>query len=231
MLAISATNAALAIIIGLTLSNTLRPGDHLTVSTSIAAQVKSEVPEAKKIDFIRELTNYIPNSIIRPFLDNSIISIIILALLSGLALRQVKNEQSAGGSRLPRRRTTRRNPLPRARAGSRRRDRIRPPGRLRRCGEDDRARRVHALVGLAAYVGVAVLGLAIQVLVVYQAWIVFVSDRTLREFWTGARDAVVYALRREQQPRFTPGHAPVSGPDEGLSPVRPARGMRRHESQ
>src|SRR5207253_172658 len=50
------------------------------------------------------------------------------------------------------------------------------------------------LVGLAAYVGVAILGLAIQVLVVYQAWIVLVARLSLRQFWAGARDAVVYAL-------------------------------------
>lgn len=195
MLAISATNAALAIIIGLTLSNTLRPGDHLTVSTSIAAEVKSEVPEAKKIDFIRELTNYIPNSIIRPFLDNSIISIIILALLSGLALRQVKNEQTAQGDHAYRvveqLVATLYRALEMVLGGVIAFVPLAVFGVVAKMiGQEG----FTPLVGLAAYVGVAVLGLAIQVLVVYQAWIIFVSDRTLREFWTGARDAVVYAL-------------------------------------
>jgi DAACS family dicarboxylate/amino acid:cation (Na+ or H+) symporter len=50
------------------------------------------------------------------------------------------------------------------------------------------------LLGLGAYVGVALLGLAIQVLVVYQGWVVLVSRMPLRRFWSGARDAVVYAL-------------------------------------
>src|SRR6185312_888832 len=48
--------------------------------------------------------------------------------------------------------------------------------------------------GLAAYVGVAVLGLAIQVFVVYQAWIIVAARMPLRRFWGGAKEAVVYAL-------------------------------------
>jgi Na+/H+-dicarboxylate symporter len=50
------------------------------------------------------------------------------------------------------------------------------------------------LKGLAVYVGVGLLGLAIQVLVVYQSWIVVTRSMTLREFWSGAREALVYAM-------------------------------------
>lgn len=197
MLAITATNAVLAILIGLTLSNTLRPGDHLTVSKSIVEQSTAATPnaEAKRIDFLRELTNYIPSSVVRPFLDNSIISIIILALLSGIALRRVKAEQSARGEHDYR-------AVEQVVATLYRAIEVVLGGVIafvplavfgvvaKMIGQEG----FTPLVGLAAYVGVAVLGLAIQVLFVYQAWIVFVSQRTLRDFWTGARDAVVYAL-------------------------------------
>ena len=47
--------------------------------------------------------------------------------------------------------------------------------------------------GLGPYVGVALLGLGLQVFVVYQAWLVFVARVWLRWFWRGARDAVAYA--------------------------------------
>ena len=49
--------------------------------------------------------------------------------------------------------------------------------------------------GLAIYVGVAALGLAIQVLVVYQAWIVFVARMPLSRFWSGAT-MVASSIRR-----------------------------------
>lgn len=50
------------------------------------------------------------------------------------------------------------------------------------------------IIGLSAYVGVVMLGLAIQVLVVYQAWMIFVARMSLRRFWAGAREPVAYAL-------------------------------------
>jgi DAACS family dicarboxylate/amino acid:cation (Na+ or H+) symporter len=95
MIAISLTNAVIAVVIGLTLSNMLRPGDHLDIPTPAAGkQVKGEaVPGVRKIDFVKELTSYIPTSVVQPFLDNSVISIIILAVLAGASLRHVKNEQ------------------------------------------------------------------------------------------------------------------------------------------
>ena len=122
--------------------------------------------------------------------------------------------------------------LPDDRGDARLGDRARPAGGLRRRRPDDRAATGFApFRGLAAYVGVAVLGLAIQVLVVYQAWIVLVARMSLRRFWSGARDAVVYALGIEQQPGDPAGHAPVPRPDEGLAPVGAAGGLRRDEPE
>ena len=46
--------------------------------------------------------------------------------------------------------------------------------------------------GLGPYVGVALLGLGLQVALVYQAWLLFAGVR-LSWFWKGARDPVVYA--------------------------------------
>src|SRR3954453_23728819 len=72
MIAITMTNAAIAVLIGLTLSNVLRPGDHLDLaSASLGNRAKAELaPTARKIDFVRELTGYIPTSVVQPFLDN-----------------------------------------------------------------------------------------------------------------------------------------------------------------
>ena len=41
------------------------------------------------------------------------------------------------------------------------------------------------LLGLGAYVGVAMLGLGIQVFIVYQAWLVLAARMSLRRFWSG----------------------------------------------
>jgi Na+/H+-dicarboxylate symporter len=50
------------------------------------------------------------------------------------------------------------------------------------------------LRGLAVYLAVGLLGLAIQIFFIYHAWIRLAVRKGLRWFWSGARDAIVYAL-------------------------------------
>lgn len=199
MVAISLTNAFIAVVIGLTLSNLLRPGDHLAIPAVVGAI--SDVPplapgQIRKLDFVRELGSYLPKNVVQPFLENSVIMIVILAVFAGSALRVVKNERERAGE----------SGIPVIEEGV---------ATLFRAIEVALgwviafvplavfgvvARTIGAerdlwetIKGLGAYIGVALLGLAIQILV-YQAWVVFVARKSLRWFWAGARDAIVYAL-------------------------------------
>ena len=197
MVAITLTNAVLAVSIGLTLSNLLRPGDYLRapILSATAPTGPVPVPKIQRIDFLRELLAYLPKNIVQPLLENSVITIVMLAVLAGWALRRVKMEQEAVGD--TRYRVVEAWVTTVLRAIEVMLGAVialvplavfavvaRTVGR----GEFDRFR------GLAAYVVVAVLGLAIQVLVVYQSWIVVVARMSLKRFWAGARDAVVYAM-------------------------------------
>ena len=200
MLTVSAINGALALGIGLGLSNALRPGDRLdTAITRPVFEGKAGRPAAgfavKPIDFVEAILGYVPKSVVRPFLDNSVISIILLALLCGWALRKVKDEQEARGEVGYR-------AVEGLVTSALRAVEVMLGGVLtlvpiavfcvvaKTVGHDG----FRPLAGLAVYVGVAVLGLAIQVLVVYQLWLVLVAKVPLAAFWSGARDAVVYAL-------------------------------------
>jgi Na+/H+-dicarboxylate symporter len=207
MVAISLTNAALAVAIGLTLSNTLRPGAHRSVPppsvivkpTAAKPLVNATTDEVRTIDFLRELEGYLPRNVVRPFLDNSVITIVVLAVLAGASLRHVKNEQTRAGEHgyesveafvATAFRTTEVMlgavitlvPLAVFGVVAQTASRVTEPEGLAR------------LKALGWYLSVALLGLAIQVLVVYQAWVVLVARASLRWFWTGARDAVIYAL-------------------------------------
>jgi Na+/H+-dicarboxylate symporter len=194
MVAITLTNALIAVTIGLGLSTALRPGDHLAARLPADGAKALDAP-VRTIDFVREVSSYLPRNVLQPFLDNSVITIVVLAVLTGWALRHVKNEKELAGA------TSFRvvedfvanvfraievmlgaviTLVPLAVFGV----------VARTIGRDGFA----PIQGLAWYVGVAVLGLAIQVLVVYQAWVVLVARRPLRWFWSGARDAIVYAL-------------------------------------
>ncbi len=196
MVAISLTNALIAVAIGLTLSNVLQPGTYLrTLREQTGATASPIAGQVREIDFVRELSSYLPRNVVQPFLDNSVITIVILAVMLGGALRFVKNEQiGAGDSGY---RVVEDFVVTLFRAIEVMLGWVIAFVPLAVFGVVARTIGLNGfrpLVGLGWYVGVAILGLAIQVLIVYQAWVVLVARIPLRRFWSGARDAVVYAL-------------------------------------
>ena len=202
MVMISLTNAAIAIAIGLTLSNMIHPGRYFLLSempTSSVARAEYDktiraVPPGRTIDFVKDLVGFLPTSLLRPIVENAIITIVILAVVGGLALRRVKNEQ-----------------IERGETGY----------RAIEDGISSVYRAIEIILGWAVsliplavfgvvastvgrfgfkpfqglliYVAVGVIGLAIQVLVVYQGWLIFVARWPLRRFWAGAKEAVATA--------------------------------------
>jgi len=197
MVAISLTNAIIAVTVGLTISNVLRPGDHLsTLHSGVSKASETVIPSRlREVHFFSEAANFLPKNVVQPFLENSVITIVLLAVTVGGALRVVKAQQVRDGET-------------RFRAVE---DFVATVFKTievmlgwviafvplavfgvvaRTTGRDG----FEPLRGLVWYVGVAVLGLAFQVLVVYQVWLVLVARMPLRQFWSGARDAVVYAL-------------------------------------
>jgi Na+/H+-dicarboxylate symporter len=220
MVGISLTNATLAIVIGLTISNVLQPGRALTVGATegsspaavregqggapdrALARAKQEfgamakkVEPSRKIDFFGDLLGLVPTSAVRPFLDNTILSIVLVAVLGGAALRTVKGEQLRNG-----------------RDGYRVVEefvatayravevilawviQLVPIAVFGVVAATVGRYGLEPLRGLVVYLAVGILGLLFQVLVVYQAWLVFVARMPLRRFWSGAREAIVYAM-------------------------------------
>jgi Na+/H+-dicarboxylate symporter len=197
MVAIALSNAAIALCLGLVLANTLRAGERVSLASleAIAARRGGSEIALSRIDFVTELTGYLPRNIIRPFLDNSVITIVLLAVLIGAALRTVRREREAIGDN-----------------GFKSVEEL----------VSTLFRAIEVILGwVIAFVPIAVFcvvartigvegfrslqmlgwyllliltGLAIQVFVVYQLEIVLLARMPLRRFWTGAREAVVYAL-------------------------------------
>jgi Na+/H+-dicarboxylate symporter len=83
------TNTLVAISIGLLVANVLRPGDGgkalATTPTTKAA--------VKQLDPWSLLSDIIPDSVIKPLVDNNVISLIFVALAFGIVLRAIKTEQ------------------------------------------------------------------------------------------------------------------------------------------
>lgn len=203
MVTISMINATIAIGIGLAISHILQPGHYLNFGDSSAAAkaaksfgtiAKSVAPD-RHIAFLDDLIALVPTSVVKPFVENSVLSIVLISVLGGLALRRVKSEQQARGD-----------------------DSYWIVDRFFASGY----RAIEILLGwvvelvpiaifgvvaktvgeygfepfkgLAVYVGVGILGMAIQVGIVYQFWLAVVARMPLRRFWSGASEAILYAM-------------------------------------
>lgn len=107
LILICLVNVSVAFVIGLTLMNTLRPGDqwrgrleqiagYVQQASPDAGPARPEAPKAT-LDPLKNIAGYIPESLVDPFTKNNVITVVLLGLLGGAALRQVKLRQEAEG--------------------------------------------------------------------------------------------------------------------------------------
>lgn len=195
MITIAIINGTIALCIGLGLSNIFKPGSYLNLrdlSETLAAPTPSSLSKVEKIDFLKTLGSYFPTSIVQPFADNAVIPIVIIALLLGFGMRHVRKNPDHMSSI---------NDLETL------------VGALLQVTEivlhwiirlvplavfSVVARAVgeygfKPLQGLAVYVGIALLGMALHILITYQANIRLVARMSLKKFWKEAREPVIYA--------------------------------------
>jgi Na+/H+-dicarboxylate symporter len=83
------TNTLVAIAIGLFVANVLRPG--ASGQSLVVSQGKKEV--VKQLDPWGLLSDIIPDSVVKPLVDNNVISLIFVGLAFGIVLRAIKTEQ------------------------------------------------------------------------------------------------------------------------------------------
>jgi Na+/H+-dicarboxylate symporter len=83
------TNTLVAISIGLLVANVLRPG---TFGKSLVTTTPAQ-STIKQLDPWGLLSDLIPDSVIKPLVDNNVISLIFVALAFGIVLRAIKTEQ------------------------------------------------------------------------------------------------------------------------------------------
>lgn len=96
-------NVSVAFTIGLTLMNVLRPGHawegHIGELTAVPGLATAKTAPAdlslSPIDFV---ARWVPEGIVQPFLDNNVIAVVLLALLAGAAIRQIRKDPAAAES-------------------------------------------------------------------------------------------------------------------------------------
>jgi Na+/H+-dicarboxylate symporter len=193
MVGISAINAALAVLIGLTISNVLKPGRYLPIATGVGGPIEV-VPNARPIRILDDLLAMIPTNLVEPFRTNAIVSIVVLAVLGGLGLRRFKDEQISLGKHSYRALedfiTSVRRALELMLGWI---VALLPLAVFAVMAQTVGTQGLSALGGLAIYLVVVILGLALHVGLVYQGWVVFVARMPLKRFWAIMRHPVTYA--------------------------------------
>lgn len=187
-------NASIALTLGLLLSNLLEPGRSMVGFTPQDPELANSFA-SRKIDLMATVKSTIPTSVVAPFVDNLVLSIVILALLFGFGLRRARKEQQAAGAAAF-------QPLEDGVATLLRITEIVLGWVIqliplavfgvvaRSVGEHGYA----PLKGLAVYTLVGVGGLLLHATITYQLWLLLLTRVPLRKFWTEAREPVTTAL-------------------------------------
>ncbi len=90
------SNTLVAIIVGLFVSNTVQPGKWNNLVKPTAEKAAEIAAKSKGFDPWQLLDSIVPDSIIKPFADKtSVISLVLLGLGMGIALRMLKQQQIA----------------------------------------------------------------------------------------------------------------------------------------
>ncbi|HEY3498302.1 MAG TPA: dicarboxylate/amino acid:cation symporter, partial [Polyangiaceae bacterium] len=82
-------NTTVAILVGLAVANLLKPGRHSHLPPP------SKPPGVPKGDVVQQLLDNVPESLLRPLVENKVIGVVLLAVAFGLAARQVTGERRA----------------------------------------------------------------------------------------------------------------------------------------
>jgi Na+/H+-dicarboxylate symporter len=186
-------NAVLAMVIGVTLSRLIRPGEGmkevlLASGLSSADTGASLAAKLKDVSLASGLLGHIPTSLLRPFVDNAMLSVVFIALFVGFAFRRSQSEGLG-------------DPLPALRFLLRATEiaisaviRLVPLAVLFVVAKVTAAHGLEAFKPLGWYFLAAALGLLLHVTFVYQSWIVFYARMSLRRFWAAALEPVGFAL-------------------------------------
>ncbi len=88
-------NTVVAILVGITVANLLRPGE----GAGLAPPKAEEAPKDRRpYNLVDDLLGKLPSSVVKPFADNDILGVIFLALAVGMALRIVREQYVAEGT-------------------------------------------------------------------------------------------------------------------------------------
>ena len=191
LLSVVVINTTCALVIGLALSNLVQPGQYF--ERSVENLQGARPPKVDSIDLSKVISSIVPTSIVAPFAENNVISVVLLALLLGTALRQHLTAGRADYELVQVERLIR-TVLSVWSSGLMLLVRLVPFAvfcvTARTVGEYG----FEPFKGLSLYIALAIVGMCLQIVVVYPLWIRLVGGISLKDFIAAAKKPVVYAF-------------------------------------
>lgn len=189
LVAIAFFNTAIAITIGMGLASAFL--SDVQISTLTKPFAPSSAAEIN-LSFASWIKTFMPPSLFHPFVNNEILLIALLALVTGIALREVYGHE--GQSRLEE--ISQICERWRAMPGAILHWLIAivPVAVLTVVAGSVSEHGLEVFSVLLKYVLVVILGLTLQVVVVYGAWIFLVARISPREFWKAAKGPILYSF-------------------------------------
>ncbi len=193
LLSVASLNAAAALLIALTINHLFKPGRYLKLGEAPADGLPTNLQKVPH--WTEALSSFIPESFLAPFVEGSTTGVILLAILLGLALRHV-SLHGASGESLPQ------STLVKG-ANTFLAAHVKliewlvylvPIGVFGSVAQSFGKYGLDYVFSLGIYLGVCLSGLLLQVLVVYQGWVVAHPRISLREFWHVAKEPLLYAF-------------------------------------
>ncbi len=186
-------NGLLALITGISLSHFFKPGEHFRFVKAQAMPSSLLQYSDKKLSVIESIKSYFPESILKPFVDNNIISLVIIAIFFGLALRSIQKHGGTDSQLINKildwatlfQKMFEQslhwlvNIIPFAVFGV----------VAKTVGEYG----FEPLKGLLIYLGVGILGLSLHILFVYHGWLLY-KGISIKHFWKTVWPTLVYSF-------------------------------------
>jgi DAACS family dicarboxylate/amino acid:cation (Na+ or H+) symporter len=180
-------NGLVAITIALGLANIFRPGEGFAGVVANLDGVKFTPPK-EKLEFITALSSYIPESIITPFANNTVISVVLMAVLFGLAARHAEAVTAI-------------KPLPAVNFILKTLEqaihwviKLVPLAIFGVTAKTVGEHGFTPFLGLINYVALCIGGLLLHGLITYHGWILGVAKIPLNKFWHAALKPVMHAF-------------------------------------
>ena len=180
-------NATIALCFGLGVSNYFEPGHHLSL---IAAPAGGSAVAAGKLELARFLSNFVPPSLVQPFIDNAVLPMVVLSVLLGLALRKLKDAGEPMG------------PIETSLSTFQKAVELilgwiitlTPFAVFAVVAKAVGEYGLSPLKGLAWYVAAGLGGMALHSLITYPLWLKFYAGMPLGRFWRAAKEPMAYSI-------------------------------------